>query len=133
MVFHFVLEETTKGADYKDEAEVKGSGDFTFDEITYDREGTYTYKITEEKGSEKNWRYDSTEYDVTVTVSKDSEGKLTASVDGLRDGKARFTNKYNPPENPKVGDAADPALWGAIVAAAAAGITVLVNRRRRLF
>ena len=133
LVFHFVLEETTKGADYKDEAEVKGSGDFTFDEITYDREGTYTYKITEEKGSEKNWRYDSTEYDVTVTVSKDSEGKLTASVDGLRDGKARFTNKYNPPENPKVGDAADPALWGAIVAAAAAGITVLVNRRRRLF
>lgn len=133
LVFHFVLEETTKGADYKDEAEVSGSGDFTFDEITYDREGTYTYKITETKGSEKNWKYDSTEYDVTVTVSKDSEGKLTASVDGLRDGKAKFTNKYNPPENPKVGDAADPALWGAIVAAAAAGIIVLVNRRKRLF
>ena len=135
LTFHFVLEETTDGADYRDEASVKGAGSFTFDPITYKEEGVYTYTITEIRGDEKNWKYDSTTYDVTVTVEKDENNKLTASVEGLKDGSAEFVNKYEPPHtpphSPKVGDDANYVLWGALGAAAAAGIGVIAYRRKK--
>ena len=135
LTFHFVLEETTDGADYRDEASVKGAGSFTFDPITYKEEGVYTYTITEIRGDEKNWKYDSTTYDVTVTVEKDENNKLTASVEGLKDGSAEFVNKYEPPHtpphSPKVGDDANYVLWGALGIGAAAGIGVLAYRRKK--
>ena len=87
------------------------------------------------RGDEKNWKYDSTTYDVTVTVEKDENNKLTASVEGLKDGSAEFVNKYEPPHtpphSPKVGDDANYVLWGALGAAAAAGIGVIAYRRKK--
>ena len=130
-VFHFVLKETSGGSDYRDEASVTGSGNFSFKKITYEEEGVYKYTITETKGDAKNWKYDSRTYEVTVTVVNGPDNKLTATISGLEEGKANFTNKYEPPTSPKVGDDANYALWGALAAAAAAGIGAVVYFRRK--
>ncbi|MGM0167701.1 hypothetical protein IGI39_002685 [Enterococcus sp. AZ135] len=69
------------------------SGDVTFDEITYDQEGTYTYKIREKAGNESTIDYDKTEYTATVTV-KNTGGKLEATV--VYSGTVNFENTYTP-------------------------------------
>uniref|UniRef100_UPI0026EF0943 Spy0128 family protein n=2 Tax=Enterococcus sp. S86.2 TaxID=3031299 RepID=UPI0026EF0943 len=56
-------------------------GKILFDEIKYDKAGTYEYTITEATPStpELGITYDSTQYKVTVTVTEKS-GKLEADV-----------------------------------------------------
>lgn len=52
-----------------------------FGDITYDAgEATYTYTVTENAGSSSAMHYSQAEYEVVVTVRKNSSGKWTASV-----------------------------------------------------
>ena len=55
-------------------------GSVTFDEITYDKTGTYTYTIKETKGSLGGVTYDEHEATVTVVVTDDLAGQLHAEV-----------------------------------------------------
>ena len=66
------------------------NGNIKFLGINYDKEGTYTYKLTEVAGNEAGVTYDSTEHTVTVTVTA-SKGKLEATVEG---NNPVFTNTY---------------------------------------
>ena len=77
-----------------DKLTVKNNGSsIDFGSITYDKAGTYTYTIQEEKGSLGGVGYDSSTKTVTVTVSDDGKGQLKAAVSG--DGKdAAFRNTY---------------------------------------
>jgi pilin isopeptide linkage protein len=71
-------------------------GNIIFKEITYSRAGKYTYTISESADEENGVIFDSTVYEVTVTVTDDGNGQLTAEVSGAAaDGSGLdFTNKY---------------------------------------
>ena len=84
-------EETVKNA---------ADGSITFSEITYHDEGTYTYKIVEDTTSLPAHVTDNEEeYNVTVTVTRGDDYKLTAAISGdlASDGSgANFVNVYKP-------------------------------------
>ncbi|MBP3479425.1 MAG: VWA domain-containing protein [Oscillospiraceae bacterium] len=67
---------------------------FTFSELTFDTVGTYTYTVSEVNGGQtiNGVTYDDTVYTVTVTVTDDGTGKLTASVSGGEN--IAFENDY---------------------------------------
>ncbi|MFM9318678.1 Cna B-type domain-containing protein [Streptococcus sp. ST16] len=70
-------------------------GNINFSELTFDKAGTYNYHIVEKKANktEKGVTYDANPVGVTVTVTADSEGKLTAAVSYESDDKT-FENTY---------------------------------------
>nr|WP_230320939.1 FctA domain-containing protein [Enterococcus gallinarum] len=64
-----------------------------FDEITYQKEGTYRYKIYEVQGHDATISYDDSITNVTVEV-KNNDGQLEATA--TYEGNAVFTNIYTP-------------------------------------
>ena len=79
--------------------------------ITNPSEGTFTYKVVEKDLGDKEITYDKTVHEVSVTVSKDSEGKFQAKVDGAKS--IVFKNTYKPVKEekklPKTGEA--EVIW----------------------
>ncbi|MDU2589393.1 MAG: FctA domain-containing protein, partial [Streptococcus sp.] len=64
------------------------------------QEGTYTYSVTEVKGTDATVTYDTMKAEVTVTVSHDGTAKaLVANVTEPAD--KEFNNRVTPPEEPK--------------------------------
>ncbi len=94
--FTFVLEDADGN---KLTAVNTADGKVIFDEIAYDAAGTYTYKMYEAAGDDKEITYDETVYNITVTVSDDLNGNLKAEIEGLAEG-AVFKNTYVPEEEP---------------------------------
>lgn len=77
------------------------NGVVSFPEIRYETAGTYEYTITEVAGEVPGIvEYSGASYDVTVVVTDDEKGTLTAVVNGLKDEngktKVEFVNKYDP-------------------------------------
>ena len=72
-------------------------GNINFAELTFDKAGTYNYHIVEKKANttEKGVTYDANPVGVTVTVTADADGKLTAAVAYENDDKT-FENTYAP-------------------------------------
>lgn len=133
--FEFLIQPTgnTKGESYS----VRNSGDGTvsFKEMTFTEEGTYTYRIIELHSSTLKYiTYDNVPINVTVTVTRNSDGRLMSYVSYKKDSEVSntFINTYDreseglppekddnkeseglPPErnnganNPKTGDQAD--------------------------
>ena len=79
--------------------------------ITNPSEGTFTYKVVEKDLGDKEITYDKTVHEVSVTVSKDSEGKFQAKVDSAKS--IVFKNTYKPVKEekklPKTGEA--QVIW----------------------
>ena len=77
-------------------------GNVTFDELTFDAEGTYTYTITEKNGGKTidGVTYDESEVKVTVTVTDNDKGQLIASVAYDKDDQT-FENTYEEPKVPE--------------------------------
>ena len=80
-------------------AAITGEGKADFGKITFDKAGTYTYKVAEENGNESSYNYDSTEYTLTYKV-KDVKGELKAEQSITAGDKSAdemvFTNEYAP-------------------------------------
>ena len=84
-----------------EEAPVAGTATFNeageqiinFGILKYTKSGTYTYTLTETTESGEGWICDNEPKTVTVTVTDDGKGKLTAVVN---DGAAQIENKYEP-------------------------------------
>lgn len=81
-------------------------GNIAFDKISYEKEGTYTYTISEiipaEAEKEIGMTYDDTQYKVTVTVEENA-GKLEARAvyENVEPGKVpEFNNIYLLPDKP---------------------------------
>ena len=70
------------------------SGVFVFPEIWYTEAGTYYYVVTEECTFEDGITYDSTEYNITVEVTDNGSGQLTANVTGADANALNFANSY---------------------------------------
>ncbi|KAB7789043.1 Spy0128 family protein [Bifidobacterium leontopitheci] len=89
-------------------------GTVTFEGLTFDKAGTYTYTLAQVKGDAKGVTYDATEYTVTFTVTDDLEGALQAAVAYAKDGEtadaATFANTYVAENKPtKPGKPAKPS------------------------
>ena len=80
-------------------ASITGEGKADFGKITFDKAGTYTYKVAEENGNESSYNYDSTEYTLTYKV-EDVKGELKAEQSITAGDKSAdemvFTNEYAP-------------------------------------
>lgn len=80
-------------------------GSFCFDALTYEEAGTYRYIMTEDDSDALDRiSYDDTVYGVTVTVTDDGNGRLSAesSVEEIGGGPAEqavFENTYTPAES----------------------------------
>lgn len=95
--FSFALKAVTAGAPMPAENTVAtnaADGSINFGKITYDKAGTYVYEISEVKGKDTHVTYDDTVHTVTVTVTDDYKGQLSANVTGVE--KAVFNNTYTP-------------------------------------
>ncbi|MGI6535420.1 MAG: Spy0128 family protein [Eggerthellaceae bacterium] len=78
----------------------KADGSVTFSSIPFTEAGTYTYTISEVKGSASRVTYDDSTYQVTVTVT-DENGQLKAEA---TDDNPTFTNTYTPAATPTSND-----------------------------
>ena len=84
-----------------DTAKNAANGNVSFDAITYDTAGTYTYTIKEVAGNSQYITYDNKEYTVTVTIA-DNAGKgyfdktVVYSLGGSTVQRAEFSNVYTP-------------------------------------
>ena len=92
-----------KDKDGKAVAEVKNKKDgaIRFENLTFDSEGTYEYTISEVNDKQSGVTYDENVYKLTVSVTDDGSGVLSAKISG---DKATFTNHYKaakPKTDPK--------------------------------
>ena len=74
-------------------------GSFVFDDLTFDKAGTYSYTVAEKSGNAGGITYDETLYGVTITVTEDTEtNKLVAQIAYSKDNQTvdgiTFTNTY---------------------------------------
>ncbi|WP_128973589.1 Spy0128 family protein, partial [Streptococcus oralis] len=90
--FEFTL--TDQNGVVKDTTKNDKDGNVDFKELTFDKEGTYTYTIKEVKGgtTENGIHYD--DYTATVTVSVVDDGKGALKATAIYDGPTSFYNSY---------------------------------------
>lgn len=74
-------------------------GSFVFDDLTFDKAGTYSYTVAEKSGNVGGITYDETLYGVTITVAEDTDtNKLVAQVSYSKGNQSveamSFTNTY---------------------------------------
>ncbi len=72
----------------------QANGTITFKDVTFEKAGTYKYKVVEVAGTDETIQYDSTQKEVTITVTQDGNAYV-ASV-AYPEEKA-FQNTYTPP------------------------------------
>ena len=78
--FTFKLTEEKSTPDKHEETVTNKDGKATFSKLTFNKAGTYKYKITEQKGSDTDVDYDAMTVTMTVTVTENSKGDLDATV-----------------------------------------------------
>ncbi len=78
-----------------------GKAPINFGKITFDKAGTYQYTVTEETPDPAGagMVYDTAQRMITVTVTDDGSGKLTAAVTAV-EGSKTFTNRYETADLP---------------------------------
>lgn len=78
--FTFKLAEDKSSPDKHEETVANKDGKATFSKLSFNKVGTYKYKITETKGSDTNVDYDAMTVTMTVTVTENAQGDLHAAV-----------------------------------------------------
>lgn len=121
--FRFVLE-PVDGAPMPEKANVTvhGAGKGVFPSITYTEPGDFCYTLREIPGEAEGYTYDKTLYRLTVQVTTDEEGTLSAAVYMAAEGSegkaehAVFVNPYTkkPDDPPQTGDEGSLYLWTAL-------------------
>ena len=93
---------------------ITGSGTVTFPPITYDAPEDYHYTLRELPGETWGYTYDDTVYLLTVQVTTDDAGNLTATLYLSREGsegkadKIAFINRYRAPRPDTPEEPVDP-------------------------
>ena len=106
--FSFTIKEQKSSPDGHEETVQNADGKVSFSELTFNKPGTYKYKITEKADSDANVDYDAMEITMTVEVTQDAAGvlktKVTYSAEGGETSKAddqEFNNFVVPPVSTK--------------------------------
>lgn len=103
--FAFTLTGEGDTADISQTAKNDARGNVSFDELTFEAPGTYTFRISEVKGTEEGMTYDEGAYTVTVTVVDNEKGQLEASLSYTKNGEAveaiEFCNTFTEQKTPE--------------------------------
>lgn len=103
--FAFALTGEGDAADISRTAKNEAHGNVSFDELTFEAPGTYTFRISEVKGTEEGMTYDESVYTITVTVVDNGEGQLEASLSYTKNGEAveaiEFCNTFTEQKTPE--------------------------------
>ena len=137
--------------------QIKGAGQVTIGEITFDKSGEYYYTCSEKNTGEKDFTYDTTTYWCKIGVVQEGDALVIDEI-VLKKGGAEgtvvytgkdaskalftFTNAYKapekptePPKNPSSKLPQTGQLWWPVMLLAVIGIVLLVSgaviRRRR--
>ena len=103
----FAFQLTGMGSDLR--ATNDAQGNVAFPHLLLTEPGTYTYELRELNDGQEGVTYDERVYVVTVTVTDDGLGHLSAEVSmDAADGALAFTNTYTPPVTPKEPPAPKP-------------------------
>ena len=96
----FAFQLTGMGSDLR--ATNDAQGNVAFPHLLFTKRGTYTYELRELNDGQEGVTYDERVYVVTVTVTDDGLGHLSAEVSmDAADGALTFTNTYTPPTVPE--------------------------------
>lgn len=126
------------------EAKNDASGKIKFENLKFENEGTYEYTVSEVNDKQTGITYDEREFKVTVKVSDNGEGTLSAETDS---DDIVFTNSYKAPKDGKTtdtpkksdkarrgvatGDNSHMVLYLVLMIAAAAAVSMVIIRRKR--
>lgn len=126
------------------EAKNDVSGKIKFENLKFEDEGTYEYTVSEVNDKQTGITYDEREFKVTVKVSDNGEGTLSAETDS---NDIVFTNSYKAPKDGKTtdtpkkpdkarrgvatGDNSHMVLYLVLMIAAAAAVSMVIIRRKR--
>lgn len=103
--FAFTLTGEGDAADISQTAKNDAGGNVSFDELTFEAPGVYTFRISEVKGTEEGMTYDEGTYTVTVTVLDNGKGQLEASLSYTKNEEAveaiEFCNTFTEPTTPE--------------------------------
>ena len=103
----FAFQLTGMGSDLR--ATNDAQGNVAFPHLLLIEPGTYTYELRELNDGQEGVTYDERVYVVTVTVTDDGLGHLSAEVSmDAADGALAFTNTYTPPVTPEEPPAPKP-------------------------
>lgn len=103
----FAFQLTGMGSDLR--ATNDAQGNVAFPHLLLTELGTYTYELCELNDGQEGVTYDERVYVVTVTVTDDGLGHLSAEVSmDAADGALTFTNTYTPPVTPEEPPAPKP-------------------------
>ena len=103
----FAFQLTGMGSDLR--ATNDAQGNVAFPHLLLAEPGTYTYELRELNDGQEGVTYDERVYVVTVTVTDDGLGHLSAEVSmDAADGALTFTNTYTPPVTPEEPPAPKP-------------------------
>ena len=103
----FAFQLTGMGSDLRATNDAKGN--VAFPHLLLTEPGTYTYELRELNDGQEGVNYDERVYVVTVTVTDDGLGHLSAEVSmDAADGALTFTNTYTPPVTPEEPPAPKP-------------------------
>lgn len=103
--FDFTLTGEGDTADISQTAKNNAYGNVSFDELTFEAPGVYTFRIAEVKGTEEGMTYDESVYTITVTVVDNREGQLEASLSYTKNEEAveaiEFCNTFTEQKTPE--------------------------------
>lgn len=103
----FAFQLTGMGSDLR--ATNDAQGNVAFPHLLLTEPGTYTYELRELNDGQEGVTYDERVYVMTVTVTDDGLGHLSAEVSmDAADGALTFTNTYTPPVTPEEPPAPKP-------------------------
>lgn len=124
----------------------KDGGDIDFSKITFTKEGTYKFTVSQDNLGKKGYTYDDSTYVVTITVTLDkATNKLVPVIklEKVKDGVTTaadaisFANSYKKPtpanpsvepskpsDRPQTGDTTNVAVWGGLFLLSAALLVV---------
>lgn len=108
--FTFVLKGTVNDEPIELSATNDADGNVAFPHLELTSAGTCTFTVSEVAGREARVTYDKRAFTVTVEVTDDGSGKLSATVSNdAPEGAMVFVNTYTPPAVPPVTPPAQPS------------------------
>ena len=108
--FTFALKGTVNDEPVELTAANDADGNVVFPHLEFESAGSYTFTVSEVAGDEARVTYDKRVFTVTVEVTDDGSGKLSATVSNdAPEGAMVFENTYTPPATPPVTPPAQPS------------------------
>ncbi len=126
---------TAKG-DAIQEAKNTADGAIIFEDLSFNKAGTYKYIVVENDDAQKGYTYDDTVWCVTVEVTDDGEGALVAETTINEKGSAKavsefaFENTYVKAPAPDTSDNSNVVLWFALLTLSCVGfVSMLLSKK----